>query len=52
MCISSTILYGFVVSPTVVELVTCSDDGTVRIFDFIHCSEEFILLRGIHTTQR
>ena len=36
----------FAVSPTDVKLVTCSDDGMVRIFNFIHCSEEFIILRG------
>jgi len=30
-------------SPTDTKLATCSDDGTVRIFDFIRCSEEFIL---------
>ena len=30
-------------SPTDAKLATCSDDGTVRIFDFIRCSEEFIL---------
>lgn len=33
-------------SPTDAKLATCSDDGTVRTFDFVHCSEEYIL-RGI-----
>ena len=38
----------YILSPTDAKLATCSDDGTVRIFDFIRCSEEFIL-RGKYT---
>lgn len=38
-------------SPTDVKLATGSDDGTIRTFDFIRCSEEFIL-RGISTLTR
>ncbi len=30
-------------SPTDCKLATSSTDGTVRVFDFIRCSEEFIL---------
>eukprot|EP00731_Ephydatia_muelleri_P015099 Em0008g819a len=37
------VLYNDNLSPTDAKLATCSDDGTVRIFDFIRCSEEFIL---------
>jgi len=33
-------------SPTDHKLATCSDDGTVRIWDFLRCHEERIL-RGI-----
>ena len=44
----TAILYDCSLSPTDAKLATCSDDGTVRIFDFIRCSEEFIL-RGMHT---
>ena len=33
-------------SPTDTKLATCSEDGTVRTFDFIRCAEEFIL-RGV-----
>lgn len=33
-------------SPTDAKLATCSDDGTVRVFDFLRSSEEFIL-RGV-----
>ena len=36
-------------SPTDSKLATSSVDGTVRIFDFISCSEEFIL-RGTKLT--
>lgn len=34
-------------SPTDHKLATCSDDGTVRIWDFLRCHEERIL-RGIN----
>ena len=34
-------------SPTDHKLATCSDDGTVRIWDFLRCHEERIL-RGIY----
>ena len=30
-------------SPLDSKLATCSDDGTIRTFDFVQCSEEFIL---------
>jgi WD40 repeat protein len=36
-------------SPTDTKLATCSEDGTVRTFDFIRCAEEFIL-RGVCVT--
>jgi len=37
------IYYSFSLSPMDTKLATCSDDGTIRTFDFIQCSEEFIL---------
>ena len=37
---------GLSFSPTDTKLATCSDDGTVRIWDFIRSAEEFIL-RGV-----
>lgn len=30
-------------SPTDLKLATCSDDGTVRIWDFMRCKEERVL---------
>lgn len=33
----------FSFSPTDHKLATCSDDGTVRIWDFLRCHEERIL---------
>ncbi|XP_077301280.1 WD repeat domain 33 [Arctopsyche grandis] len=34
---------GISFSPTDAKIVTCSDDGTLRIFDFYRCQEERIL---------
>ena len=37
------IFFGTSFSPTDQKLASCSDDGTVRIWDFVHCHEEKIL---------
>ena len=44
--VSYTIIMYSSFSPTDTKLATCSEDGTVRTFDFIRCAEEFIL-RGV-----
>lgn len=33
-------------SPLDSKLATCSDDGTVRIWDFVRCAEEHLLRGG------
>jgi len=52
MCVCTYVLafpLHYSLSPTDAKLATCSDDGTVRIFDFIRCSEEFILRGKIYS---
>ena len=39
LCVFSRISF----CPTDTKFATCSDDGTVRVWDFLHCNEERIL---------